>query len=191
MLSFHLWPFYPNSDFHPARDFKHVCICLPFSVTLKAQISAFRLWRAVTEKKTIKRWQTVKETANPSTAQPRSQGSLLPALRSERGRVGENPGNEVELGENDHRSPNNRAQGLLQPRDHRDTRRKRKNSAYMPNFDDKPNETIKRTWQSRYPGLLRPFLWISILDIARFIAQFNHDFPLSNCMEHGVVRLRP
>ena len=61
----------------------------------------------------------------------------------------------------------------------------------MPNFDDKPNETIKRTWQSRYPGLLRPFLWISILDIARFIAQFNHDFPLSNCMEHGVVRLRP
>ena len=33
---FHLWPFYPNSDFHPARDFKHVCICLPFSVTLKA-----------------------------------------------------------------------------------------------------------------------------------------------------------
>ena len=33
---FHLWPFYPNSDFHPARDFKHVCLCLPFSVTLKA-----------------------------------------------------------------------------------------------------------------------------------------------------------
>ena len=28
-------------------------------------------------------------------SQPRSQGSLLPALRSERGRVGENPGNEV------------------------------------------------------------------------------------------------
>ena len=27
--------------------------------------------------------------------QPHSQGSLLPALRSERGRVGENPGNEV------------------------------------------------------------------------------------------------
>ena len=27
--------------------------------------------------------------------QPRSKGSLLPALRSERGRVGENPGNEV------------------------------------------------------------------------------------------------
>ena len=27
--------------------------------------------------------------------QPRSQGSLLPALRSERGQVGENPGNEV------------------------------------------------------------------------------------------------
>ena len=65
------------------------------------------------------------------------------------GRVGENPGNEVELGENDHRSRSNRAQGLLQPRDHRDTRKKRKNSAYMPNFDDKPNETIKRTWQSR------------------------------------------
>ena len=65
------------------------------------------------------------------------------------GRVGKNPGNEVELGENDHRSPSNRTQGLLQPRDHGDTRRKRKNSAYMPNFDDKPNETIKRTWQSR------------------------------------------
>ena len=38
------------------------------------------------------------------TSQPRSQGSLLPALRSERerdpgnsvGRVGENPGNEVD-----------------------------------------------------------------------------------------------
>ena len=29
-------------------------------------------------------------------SQPRSQGSLLPALRRERGRVGENPGNEVE-----------------------------------------------------------------------------------------------
>ena len=28
--------------------------------------------------------------------QPRSQGSLLPALRSERGWVGENPGNEVD-----------------------------------------------------------------------------------------------
>ena len=28
-------------------------------------------------------------------AQPRFQGSLLPALRSERGRVGENPGNKV------------------------------------------------------------------------------------------------
>ena len=27
--------------------------------------------------------------------QPRSQGSLLPALRSSIGRVGENPGNEV------------------------------------------------------------------------------------------------
>ena len=52
----------------------------------------------------------------------------------------------------------------------------------MPNFDDKPNETIKRTWQSRLPGLL---------DIARFIAQFNDDFPLSNCMEHGAVRVRP
>ena len=28
-------------------------------------------------------------------SQPRSQGSLLPVLRSERGWVGENPGNEV------------------------------------------------------------------------------------------------
>ena len=36
----------------------------------------------------------------PSTVQPRSEGSLLPALQSERerereGQVGENPGNEV------------------------------------------------------------------------------------------------
>ena len=38
---------------------------------------------------------------------------------------------------------------LLQPRDHRDTRRKCKNSAYMPKFIDKPNETIKYIWQSR------------------------------------------
>ena len=30
--------------------------------------------------------------------QPRSQGSIQPALRSERGRVGENPGNEVDVG---------------------------------------------------------------------------------------------
>ena len=29
------------------------------------------------------------------------------------GRVGENPGNEVELGENDHRSRSNRAQGQV------------------------------------------------------------------------------
>ena len=27
--------------------------------------------------------------------------------------------------------------------------------------------------------------------MARFIAQINHDFPLSNGMEHGAVRVRP
>ena len=33
---------------------------------------------------------------------------------------------------------------LVQPRDHRDTRKKKsKNSAYMPKLVDKPNETIK------------------------------------------------
>ena len=41
------------------------------------------------------------------------------------------------------------------------------------------------------PASSAPFLWISMLDIARFIAQFNYDFPLSNCMEHGAVRIRP
>ena len=35
---------------------------------------------------------------------------------------------------------------LLQPLDHRDTREKCKNSAYMPNFVDKPNETINYIW---------------------------------------------
>ena len=37
---------------------------------------------------------------------------------------------------------------LLQPRDHRDTRKKKgNNSAYMLKFVDKPNETIKYIWQ--------------------------------------------
>ena len=80
---------------------------------------------------------------------------------------------------------------LLQPRDHRDTRRKCKNSVYMPNFKDQPNETIRYIWDSRQPGLLRPFLWASMLNMARFKPQFNHDFPLSNGMEHGAVRVRP
>ena len=40
---------------------------------------------------------------------------------------------------------------LLQPRDHRETRKKKvfQNSAYMLKFVDKPNETIKYIWQSR------------------------------------------
>ena len=61
----------------------------------------------------------------------------------------------------------------------------------MPNFVDKPDETIKYIWQSRQPGLPRPFLWASMLNMARFKAQFNHDFPLSNGMEHGAVCVRP
>ena len=86
-----------------------------------------------------------------------------------------------ELGENYHRSPSNRAQGhayrqnacgVTSPTS-RPQRHQKKNvtySGYMPNFVDRPNETIKCIWQSRYPGLLRPFLWASMLNMARLKA---------------------
>ena len=66
-----------------------------------------------------------------------------------------------ELGENDHRSPSNRAQGhayrqnacgVTSPTSRPQRHQKKKvfqNSAYMLKFVDKPNETIKYIWQSR------------------------------------------
>ena len=84
------------------RDIKHVCICLLYE-TLKAQISAILLRR-------LPRRRRSKDDKSQRDCKPK-------------------------LGENDHRSPSNRAQGhayrqtlvgsLLQPRDHRDTRKKR------------------------------------------------------------------
>ena len=47
------------------RDTKHVCICLPLSVTLKAQISAFFLPESPRRKQS--KDDTVKETANTSS----------------------------------------------------------------------------------------------------------------------------
>ena len=47
------------------RDTKHVCICLPLSVTLKAQISAVLLPESPRRKQS--KDETVKETANTSS----------------------------------------------------------------------------------------------------------------------------
>ena len=107
------------------------------------------------------------------------------------GRVGKNPGNEVELGENDHRSPSNRAQGLLQPQN---TETPEENVKIVPIcliLMINPTKRSSVHGNHGSPASSAPFLWISMLDIARFIAQFNYDFPLSNCMEHGAVRIRP
>ena len=131
MLSFHLWP----SGFHPEI---HDCIRLPPYVKgTNIGVSSPR----VTEKKPIKRWQTVKETANPSSEKMTTVGRVI-GLKGM-------PISKTLVG------------SFHQPRHDRDTRRKRKNSTYMPNFVDKPNETIKYRGQSWQPGLLRPFFWVS------------------------------
>ena len=94
MSSFILWPF---------RDIKHVCICLSLSVTLKAQISAFLL-RKTPRRNLIKRWHTVKETANPSLEKMTTVARVIGPKDMPIGKM------LVGL--------------LLQPRDQRDTRRK-------------------------------------------------------------------
>ena len=85
------------------RDTKHVFICLPLSVTLKAQISAFFL-PELQRRKQSKDY-TVKETANTSSEKMTTVARVI-GLKGM-------PIGKTLVG------------SLLQPRDHRGTRKKR------------------------------------------------------------------
>ena len=87
----------------PSRDIQHVCICLPFSVTLKAQISAILLRELPRRKRS--NMTNRKETANSSSEEKTTVARVI-GLKGM-------PIGKTLVG------------SLLQPRDHRDTRKKR------------------------------------------------------------------
>ena len=141
MLSFNLWPFFFNLWPFCSRVSIQRYSTFLYLPTPPRNVKGTNFgvsFARVTEKETIKRWQIVKETANPSSGKKTTAARLIGLKGMPKGKTLVGP--------------------LLQPRDQRDTRKRRKNSAYTPNFVDKPNETIKYIWQSRQPCLLLPFL---------------------------------